>query len=36
LELANHIYQVRVASLKLSWKKWINNFSLWITSTILL
>jgi hypothetical protein len=33
--LSNCIYQVRAASLKLSWKKWINNFSPCTTSTIL-
>jgi len=35
LVLSNHIYQVRIRSLRLSWKKWI-NFSSWTTSTILL
>jgi len=36
LVLFNHIYQVRAAPLKLSWKKWINNFSSSTTSAILL
>jgi hypothetical protein len=27
LVLSNHIYQMKAASLKLSWKKWINSFS---------
>jgi len=27
LVLSNRIYQVKAASLKLSWKKWINSFS---------